>query len=230
MYSIVIPAFNEEKRIQKALEDYSSFLAKTKKDYEIIVVSDGSIDNTPKIVSEISKNNKRIKLIKQKRMGKGKAVVEGLRRCSGNLVGFMDADEPITPEEYVKLFEFLKSYDCVIASRRTKDSIISIKQPLRRRIASKTFNVIVNTLFNLDVKDTQCGAKVFRKEAAKGVLNNMKLYGFEFDVELLWRLKKKGCRIFEAPVIWKHGEYSKFQLKYGPRMLINIIKLRIGLI
>ncbi|MBI3190747.1 glycosyltransferase family 2 protein [archaeon] len=230
MYSIVIPAYNEEKRIGKAIVDYCTYLNKSKKDYEIIVISDGSVDDTEKIVNDMARKNKRIKLItSSERLGKGRAVVEGLKKCRGEFAGFMDADEPITPDEYMKLFGFLNKYDCVIASRRTADSVITISQPLKRRIASKTFNFITNSFFHLGIRDTQCGAKVFRMKALNRIIDDMKLSGFEFDVELLWRLKKDGYSIFEAPVKWKHGEYSKVSLRIAPKMFFGILKLRLGL-
>jgi glycosyltransferase involved in cell wall biosynthesis len=229
MYSIVIPAYNEEKRIGRAITDLTRYLKG--KSYEIIVVSDGCIDNTVKIVSGMAKKNSKIKLVTpRQRLGKGKAIITGLKKCRGEFVGFMDADEPITPDEYMKLFDFLDRYDCVIASRRTANSVIAVSQPLKRRIASKSFNSITNLFFRLGIRDTQCGAKVFRSKSLRNIIGDMRLSGFEFDVELLWRLKKAKCSIFEAPVKWKHGEYSKVSLKIAPKMFFGILRLRLGLL
>lgn len=125
------------------------------------------------------------------------------------------------------MFDALSDADGVIASRRVKGSQILIKQSLKRRIASKSFNIIVRIIFGLHFKDTQCGAKVFRKEAIKDVLSELKTKGFEFDVELLWRLKKKGYKIIEFPITWKHSEGSTFGLSNAPKMFFSLLKVRI---
>lgn len=125
------------------------------------------------------------------------------------------------------MFDALSDADGVIASRRVKGSQILIKQSLKRRIASKSFNIIVRIIFGLHFKDTQCGAKVFRKEAIKDVLSELKTKGFEFDVELLWRLKKKGYKIIEFPITWKHSEGSTFSLSNAPKMFFSLLKVRI---
>lgn len=96
-----------------------------------------------------------------------------------------------------------------------------------RRISSKAFNILVNIIFNLGFEDTQCGAKFFRKEAISDVLNDLKTKEFEFDVELLWKLKKKGYNVVEYPITWKHSEGSSFSLFNGPKMIFSLLKVRL---
>ena len=125
------------------------------------------------------------------------------------------------------MFDLLSEVDVVIASRGLKKSKILVSPPLKRRIASKIFNIIlVRIIFGLDFKDTQCGAKVFKKEAIKNVLDELNTKGFEFDVELLWKLKKKGYKIIEFPITWKHCDGSSFRLSYALKMFFSLIKAR----
>ena len=221
--SLIIPAYNEEDRIEAVVSKYSNRF----QNHEIIVVCDGS-DNTPSIVEKLSENYPNIKLLSfEKRLGKGGGIIEGFEVANGDKIGFIDADESAEPNDLRRMFDTLSDADGVIASRRLKDSNILVKQSLKRRIASKTFNIIVRAIFGLNFKDTQCGAKVFKKEAIKDVLSELKTKGFEFDVELLWRLKKKGYKIIEFPITWKHSEGSTFSLLNAPKMFFSLLKVRI---
>ena len=221
--SIVIPAYNEEERIETVISNYYNYF----QNQEIIVVCDGS-DNTSSIIKKLSKNYPTIRLLSfEKRLGKGGAIIEGFKVANGDKIGFVDADESVHPNDVKKMFDALSDADGVIASRRLKDSQILVKQPLKRRIASKTFNIMVRTIFGLDFKDTQCGAKVFRKKVIEDVLNELKTKKFEFDVELLWKLKNKGYKIIEFPVTWKHSEGSSFSLSNAPTMFFSLLKVRL---
>jgi dolichol-phosphate mannosyltransferase len=223
--SIIIPAYNEEKRIRKVIDSYSVFFDK-KYDYELIIVCDGN-DNTAKIVKGITLGNHRIKLLEfSTRQGKGGAIIHGFKQSSCKVVGFVDADESVSPSDFEKLIDTLKKTDCAIASRRVAGARISIHQPWKRRISSKAFNIIVNLMFNLGINDTQCGAKVLKKEVLDHVLPEFETKGFEFDVELLWRIKKAGFRILEVPVDWKHEGGSTFSLKYSFMMFLNLLRIR----
>lgn len=222
--SLVIPAYNEEKRIRKVIDSYSTFLDK-KYDYELIIVCDGN-DNTAVIVKDMMANAPRIKLLEfARRQGKGGAVLYGFKESRGEIVGFVDADESVPPAELEKLIHALKTTDCAIASRRAEGARVSAHQPWGRRISSRVFNVFVNLLFNLGIKDTQCGAKVSKKSILE-LLPLMKTKGFEFDVELLWRIKNAGFKIKEVPVEWKHEKGSTFSLKYSGMMFLNLLKVR----
>lgn len=224
--SIVIPAYNEQDRIGPILEEYAEFFAKIYGScLEIIVVVDGT-DGTKDVVRRISRKfPKKIRcMYSREKQGKGGAIIRGFKACTGDIIGFADADESVTAEEYYRIIRELG--DCAIASRKINDSKILKKQPLTRRFASSCFNILVNALFNLNLKDTQCGAKVFRKEVLYAVLPELQCKGFEFDVELLFRIKEKGFKIKEIPIKWKHEEGSSFEMIYAPSMLINLLKLK----
>ncbi|MBW6471231.1 MAG: glycosyltransferase family 2 protein [Methanosarcinaceae archaeon] len=221
--SLVVPAYNEEKRIATVLSQYCSHFP----DSEIIVVCDGT-DNTLNIVKSLSKDNTNIKLLHfDDRVGKGGAIIEGFKIASGDIIGFVDADNLIKPSQVAAMIDELSNADGVIASRHLNDSKIIVKQPLKRRFASKCFNIFVRLMFYLPFKDTQCGAKIFKNEAIAGMLNESMTTGFEFDVELLWKLKKKGCTIVEYPIEWSHSEGSGFSLKSAPKMFISLIRVRL---
>jgi len=224
MHSIIIPAYNEELRIRRTVEDYTKFF---KGDYEFVVVCDGN-DKTAGIVKKMSKRDKRIRIIiSKKRLGKGGGIYKGFDSAKGNIIGFTDADGGVNPREYKKLLSYIKDYDCVIASRRIKGSKITRNRSWNIIIVSFIFNRIVNFLFNLGIKDTQCGAKITKKEVYNEIKNDIFLNGFEFDVELLWRIKKAGFTIKEVPIIWSHDPRSKTNIKNHPNLLYQIIKLRI---
>ena len=232
-FSLVIPAHNEKNRIKKVLERYTESLANL--NYEIIVVCNGCIDGTEEIVKDFIEKNKKacVKvLVFNEKLGKGGAVIEGFKSARGRFIGFVDADLSTSPEDFLKLVKTIKNerLDGVIASRRVKGAKILVYQPFFRRLASRCFNYMVRFLFGLPFRDTQCGAKVFNVRAIRSIISELKLRGFEFDVEILWRLKKKGFKVKEVPIVWKHEKGSSFSLRNSPCMLLNLIKLRLGLL
>lgn len=223
--SLVIPAYNEEKRILLVLTRFCQVLP----DQEIIVVCDGCNDSTYDIVKRLSCSYPQVKIISlPEKSGKGKAIISGMIKANNSKVGFVDADESVEPDDLLNMFASLEDNDCVIASRRINGAKILIPQPIMRRFASKSFNILVRVLFALDIKDTQCGAKVFQREAVRSIINEMVCTGFEFDVELLWKLKKRGYKIKEFPIKWKHAEGSRFSLKNAPGMFISLLKVKYG--
>jgi glycosyltransferase involved in cell wall biosynthesis len=227
MISLVIPAYNEEGRISNVLKLYEAFLSEYG-DYEIIVVVDGN-DRTAIIVKEFSKINSNIKLFEySKRLGKGGALANGFVFAQGEIIGFVDSDLAVLPEEYKKLIDALDSADCIIASRRLEGAYVKVKQPWTRRFFSISFNYLIRAMFFLNISDTQCGAKVFRKKPLKKILRQLRSTGFEFDVELLWRIKKGGFVIREIPISWSHEDGSNFGFKFIPMMFWNLLMRRIG--
>jgi len=222
--SLIVPAYNEEDRIESVLLNYCNYFP----NQEIIVVCNGCSDNTPNIVRRLCSKYPQIKFLNfEDKLGKGKAIIEGFKVADRYKVGFVDADESVKPDDVRGMYDALSNVDGVIASRRLKDSRILVNQPLRRRIASKIFNILVRMIFGLDVKDTQCGAKVFRKEAVTSVLDELTTKGFDFDVELLWRLKNRGYKVIEFPITWKHSEGSTFSLWNAPVMFFSLLKVRL---
>ena len=222
--SIVIPAHNEEARIESVLLNYCSHFP----NQEIVVVCNGCIDTTPAIVDRLCLQYSQIKaLCFTEKLGKGGAIIEGFKAAEGGGIGFVDADESVAPEDLERMFNALSNADGVIASRRLKESRILHKQPWQRRAGSKVFNLFVRIIFSMDFKDTQCGAKVFTREAIENVLDILTTTGFEFDVELLWKLKNRGYKVIEFPITWKHSEGSTFHLTNAPKMIFSLLKVRI---
>jgi glycosyltransferase involved in cell wall biosynthesis len=228
--SVIIPAYNEARRISDALTDYQAFAEQNHSNYELFVVCDGCTDSTPEIVRKFCRRNPRIKLLEfPNKLGKGGGVLEGFKVAKGDVIGFVDADGAVSPEEFDKLVKALDGADCAIASRYAATSKILAKQSLMRRVASRAFNLLVRMMFGLSFKDTQCGAKVMKKSIIDDVLQQMVSRGYEFDVELLWRIKRSGYSIKEIPIIWRHRGSSTFSLKCAPRMFINLLKVRLGM-
>jgi dolichol-phosphate mannosyltransferase len=223
--SLVIPAYNEEKRIRPLFDAISRF------DGELIVVCDGT-DATVQVVEEISRSRPDLVircLTFNHRLGKGGGVIAGLTATRAPLVGFFDADGSTTISEMVRLFSCLEENDGAIGSRWVSGSTLTIRQGLLRRFESRGFNLMIRCLFGLDFHDTQCGAKVFRKSAIEKILPAMISRGFEFDVELLWRLRRAGCRVIEVPIEWQNNSDSRVKKRDMMRMVAGLLRVRIGL-
>jgi glycosyltransferase involved in cell wall biosynthesis len=226
LLSVIVPAYNEEKRIERTLRDYSEGLKASGRDFELIVVCDGS-DRTAELARPYG-----VVLEFGQRLGKGGGVLEGFKAASGDVIGFTDADNSLKVDQFLRLLDEMDrtGAGCVIADRKSKESMILEGQYLMRRFASGVFNFMLSrAIFGLKIKDSQCGGKVFKKEYIDRVAPLMACRGFEFDVELLWRLKKAGCEIREVPVVWKDDKGSTFSFKYVPSMFFNLVKVRLGL-
>ena len=220
--SIIVPAYNEEKRIVSFLERLEGFPG------ELIFVCDGT-DDTPLVIERFAGENTEynIRCLRySKRLGKGGGIIEGFKNSHKSYCGFLDADGSASIDEMMKLFSALNNSDCAIGSRWMKDSEIVVEQGLGRKIQSRIFNIIVRVLFGLPFSDTQCGAKAFRKEALDAVLDRVESRGFEFDVEILWRLHRSGFRIVEIPITWEDRESSHVGGFDGAGMFANLLKLR----
>ncbi|MCK4521213.1 MAG: glycosyltransferase family 2 protein [Nanoarchaeota archaeon] len=226
MLSVIIPAYNEEKRIGKTLERIISYLDSKKYSYEIIVVDDGSRDRTRDVVRGVRnvKINK-----KRKNMGKGYSVKEGMLIAKGDYLLFSDADLSTPIEELEKLMNYIKKYDVIIGSRALKESDIQIRQPFYREYMGKIFNFFVQILTVKGIRDTQCGFKLFTKKAAKEIFSKQKIDGFGFDVEVLFIARKKGFKIKEVPIVWRNSINTKVSpVKDSVRMFYDILKVRLN--
>ncbi len=221
-YSLVIPAYNEENRITLLFDVIQHF------EGELIVVCDGT-DGTADIVERIAAERRdlTIRCLRfDHRLGKGGGVMAGLKTAHSSCIGYFDADGSTTIGEMMRLLSCLEENDCVIGSRWVPGSTLTVRQSVIRRIESRMFNLIIRILFGLDFHDTQCGAKVFKKAVIDEVLPVMYSTGFEFDVELLWRLKKSGARITEIPIEWQNKGDSRVQKRDMIRMLSGLLTLR----
>ena len=221
-YSLVIPAYNEENRITLLFDAIPHF------EGELIVVCDGT-DGTADIIERIAAERRdlTIRCLRfDHRLGKGGGVMAGLKAAHASRVGYFDADGSTTIGEMMRLLSCLKESDCVIGSRWVPGSTLTVRQSFMRRIESRMFNLIIRTLFGLDFHDTQCGAKVFRKPVIDEILPLMHSTGFEFDVELLWILKKTGAGIREIPIEWQNKGDSRVRKRDMIRMLSGLLVLR----
>lgn len=226
--SLIIPAYNEEKNILGTLEKYDDFFEKKfGKDYEIIIAPNNCTDNTLEIVEDFAKNKKQIRIFNiPNYTGKGGAVMKGFEIAKGKYVGFVDADISTGPENFFKLYKNKGNFDGIIASRRIKGAIIKPKRKLNRELSSYLFNKLVNLLFDLKFKDTQCGAKLFKKETVTILLKNYTEKGWIFDIDLLCLCKKNNLRILEYPIHWKELKSSKLTFKDGIISTLKLFKYR----
>lgn len=234
--SIIIPAYNEEKRIGKTLEEYGKFFQqklkqKKLKDFRIIVVINNTTDRTEEIVKGWKKKFKQIEYLNFKEGGKGFAIIEGFKyalKKGDELIGFVDADMATSPESFYDLIENVGDYDGIIASRYIGGAVVNPRQSWQRVFVSRIFNTMIRSLFFIKYRDTQCGAKLFKREVVEIVLPEIGITQWAFDVDLLYQLERKNKKIKEFPTVWADKEYSKINfMKAGPRMGLAIIRLRL---
>lgn len=233
---IVIPAYNEEKRIGDTLEEYGKFFSKLKNkrriNTELLVVINNTQDNTEGIVKMKRKKFSFIRYLNFKQGGKGFAIIEGfkeaLKNKKNNLIGFVDADMATSPEAFYDLIKNISNSDGIIASRYSPGAKVSPKQTLRRIFVSRVFNLLIRILFLMPYRDTQCGAKILKRQALNSVLNRLGITQWAFDVDLLYHLRKQKLVIREYPTTWADKEYSKINfINAGPKMALSVIRLRI---
>lgn len=231
--SIIIPAYNEEKRLPATLERIHSYLQGKPFAYEIIVVDDGSRDNTVKIAASYREKIPGLRVLRNpQNMGKGYAVRNGMLEAKGKYVLFTDSDLSTPVEELDRFLpQFARGYDIVIGSRALRESVIKVSQPAYRVLMGKTFNLIVRTLFWTRIRDTQCGFKCFTREAAQAVFPRQAVWGFGFDVEVLFLARKMGYRICEFPVEWSDSPDTRVRaLRDSLRMFLELLKIRWNLL
>ncbi len=222
--SIVIPAYNEEKRITPFLLSLLDFSRKMK-EIEVIIVNDGSTDKTLEIIQTLTKENKLIKIVSYKQnQGKGWAVKQGIESAQGEKIVFIDADGSIPPTEIPKMLEKLDQYDIVVGDRTSPYS--DVKQSTIRRIIGIIFNSYVRILFQEDIPDHLCGFKGFKKHIAKELFKELKTYGWIFDVELFYIIKKKNYLWFMLPISWEYKNDSKLNLLDPMKMALQLLFLR----
>ena len=224
--SLVIPAHNSEKVIGKSVETYCSFFSGKVEKMEIIAVCNGCSDNTVKICNEL-KEKFPVKIVELPQKGKGYALIEGFNNSQYEIVGFLDADNPFDLNKIMKMIDLLERADVVIASKYLRKQL-RVQDSLLRRIISIGGGMVSKVLFNLDVSDTQAGAKFFRKKVWDRISpRGFVCKGFDFDIEFLYKAKKARFKILEFYVpLEKYVGFSTFRVKYLPGMLKRLIKLR----
>lgn len=222
--SIIMPAYNEEKLIYNSIMTTLDIVEKFVKDVEIIAVNDGSCDNTKKEMQRAVAKDSRVKLLSSdKNRGKGNAIISGVSQASGKYIAFVDADLELNPaqlEGYLKKM-IDENKDVVIGCKFHKDS--NLEYPLKRKIISMGYYIMLLALFHLNVKDTQTGLKVFKMEALKPVAHLIRTSGFAYDIELLVAVHRRGYTIAQMPVnvVYVRDSNSK---RIGMSDIVSVFK------
>jgi dolichyl-phosphate beta-glucosyltransferase len=228
--SIVIPAFNEGRRLPKTLERIGAYLNARPLRAEVIAVDDGSSDATAKLVEGYREKYPCLRLISNGRnRGKGFSVRHGILEARGEIVLFSDADLSTPIEEADKLLAAVreKGCDAAIGSRAVDRSLIDIHQSAFREQAGILFNHLVRWIAGIEFSDTQCGFKAFRRERARIIFEQQRIEGFGFDPEILFLAKRHGLRVAEIPVRWSHDSATKVNVVAdGMGMLLDLLVIR----
>ena len=227
--SLLLPAYNEERSIAGTIESVTGYFEKKGLTFEILVIADG-MDRTREIASEFAGRDPRIRVMGGKeRRGKGYAVRTGIAEARGRFIGFADADNKTPVEQFDQFLPLLESgIELVIGTRRHPDAKIERKQNLYRRIGSQVFSVFMHGVIGLrDIPDTQCGFKLFRREAAKALFGESFVNGYIFDVEILFRARQRGYRIIQIPVRWRDDGDSRIApLVSNLQSFIDVLRIR----
>ena len=227
--SIIIPAYNEGVRITKTLHHVKKYLAKQNFESEVIIVDDGSTDGfREKIEKMIAHWHGFYIYGYKKNQGKGAAVAYGMKKATGEHILFMDTDESTPIEQFDFFKPHLDKSAIIIGSRYLKKGYIKIKQPIWRILFARFSNFLIRLVLWLRFSDTQCGFKLFQKEAAKRIFSKMTLKRWGFDFEILFIAKKLGYKIREVPVFWYNEKRSKVKMRDFFATLLELFKVRIN--
>jgi|GEM_PF-70648 len=231
--SVIIPAYNEEKRLPKTLREINDYLKEQSYLSEIIVVNGGSTDRTPEVVKELQKIIPNLKLINTENLGKGYAVKKGILEAKGEYQIFTDADNSTSIDQIEKMWsEFANGYDIIIGSRDIKGAVLAVPQPwLRKVILGRGFKLVRKIIIGFwKIEDTQCGFKGFRERAGQDIFSRITICRFGFDPEVLVIAKKLGYRIKEVPITWINDPGSKVKFKSMIEMFFEMLRIRLNLI
>jgi glycosyltransferase involved in cell wall biosynthesis len=204
---IVIPAHNEEARIGRMLAAYRRACADP--DVRFLVAMDDCRDRTAHVVAAHREDDHRVECVAYPKLGKGGVIAESFRRADADLVAFVDADGATPPHELLRLAGAAERADGAIASRRHPAAVLPARRPLSRQVTSAGFSFAVRRLIGLPYADTQCGAKVLRREVVDAVLPHLQVHDLLFDVDLLAAARECGFRIVEVPTIWIDQDGSR---------------------
>lgn len=237
--SVVIPSYNEKKNLERGvLDEVFSYLEKQDFSWEVILTDDGSTDGTLDRLSQYAKDHKNTFVLKNVHAGKAPTVKAGMLSAKGEWQLFTDFDQSTPIVEVEKLLKYREKYQVIIGSREIKGAKRD-KEPFYRHLMGKGFNMLVQILAVPRILDTQCGFKLFSKDASKQLFSALVVYGTAkqrkdaftgaFDVEVLFLARKYGLKIKEVPILWKHNATDRVSpIKDSLRMLIDIIKIRIA--
>jgi glycosyltransferase involved in cell wall biosynthesis len=208
------------------LARYLPALEATGEPFEVIVVSDGVQDRTADVARSFSSRSVRVLEFPEK-LGKGGAILAGLRTARFEHVGYVDADGPISPSQIYEMVDTLKEVDCVIASRWMRGSIVLRPEPLFNQAAGRVWNFLVRALLHLPIRDTQCGAKFFKRSVVVPLLRTVTVTNRAFDVVFLYHVREAGASVKEVPVTWSHDPDTRMPVANAiPVMLLSLVAVR----
>lgn len=228
-YSIVIPAYNESERIRTSLDRVLAHIGERGWNAEVLVVNDGSTDNTAQIVQEYAAEHPALRLLENPgNHGKGYSVRHGMLQATGEVLLFSDADLSSPIEEADKLFAALaEGGDVAMGSRWLRTELQTQRQPLHRQLFGRIFNLALRIILGLQYRDTQCGFKAFTRRATNLIFPLQHIERWGFDPEILFLARKFGLKVQEIPVKWAHREGTRIDpLRDGLRMFVEILTIR----
>jgi glycosyltransferase involved in cell wall biosynthesis len=229
--SIVIPAYNEENRLPSTLDALVSYARRSPLPVtEILVVDDGSRDGTAALVSSRAEAHGVLRLVSNPgNRGKGYAVRNGMLAAAGDWILSTDADLSAPITEFGKLFAEAKRADAAVAigSRAIDRNMVKVHQPWMREVSGRAFNLAMRAVTGLPFRDTQCGFKLFRRDAAREIFSRQVEDGFSFDVEDLMIARRLGLRSIEIPVEWSNVEGTKVSLGQGVKSFADLLRIRV---
>ena len=228
-FSIVIPAYNESVRIRPTLDELLHYTREQNWDAEILVVNDGSSDDTAQIAREYGKSHPQVLLLENPgNRGKGYSVRNGMLHARGVVCLFTDADLSSPVTEAQKLFDAIgRGADIAIGSRWLMPELQTERQPLYRQAFGRIFNLALRLILGLHFADTQCGFKAFRRDAAQRIFPLQRIERWGFDPEILFLARRAGLRVEEVPVLWAHSEGTRLHpFRDGMRMFVEVLRIR----
>jgi len=228
---ILIPAYNEERRIEPVLRDYAEFFGRNYSgEFQIVVVLNGCTDNTLGVVRRVEAEFSAVHALEfREAIGKGGALIEGLKLAvHADLIGYADADGATPPRAFLDLVRRVGEADCVIGSRWMPGAVIHQSQASHRQFASRAFHKIVQLLFWMNIHDTQCGAKVMKRAVVERIHPYLRIADMAFDINLLVAIKRAGFRILEVPTEWTDQAGSKVVLFHSSlTMFLSTLRVRL---
>jgi glycosyltransferase involved in cell wall biosynthesis len=228
---LLIPAYNEERRIGPVLRRYAEFFPNHYDGkFQLVVVLNGCKDNTLGVVQAVAAEFPAVSwVVHADPIGKGGALIEGLKLAPlADLIGYVDADGATEPPAFLDLVRHAKEADCVIGSRWLPGAVLHQMQSGQRRFASRSFHAIVRVLFpSMNIRDTQCGAKVMRREVVERIHSSLCIADMAFDINLLYLIKRNGFTLLEVPTVWTDKTGSKVTLfRSSLTMLLSVMRVR----
>ena len=226
--SVVIPAYNESERLGSTLEAIRAYVERQETDWEILVVDDGSSDATASVASQFHSASFRVRiLVNEINRGKGASVRRGMLEAQGDCCLLSDADMSTSIEQIERLWPHIHAgADIVIASRDKPESVLAPRQPWHRFVLASAFRNFRQMFLLPDLRDTQCGFKLFRREAAQAVFAKLTTERFAFDLEALVLADRMGFKIVEVGVVWSNNDSSRVRvMRDGSRMLLDMVRI-----